>query len=121
MMSSEAVPIGHHDEHGVIVSSGPDPERLASGTAFCSAPTRANRKYRELRSRVDAESIVAMLMRRDVNRLSVVKISLERSFHNDRTAKIDVIPSKPAEFKVKLELCLKIANRQVRLYVARHT
>jgi hypothetical protein len=61
-----------------------------------------------------------MLMRRDLNRLGVVKISPERSFHNDRTAKIDTIPSKPAEFKVKLEVHLTIKNRQARLYVAKH-
>ena len=40
---------------------------------------------------------------------------LRRSFHNDRARKIDVIPSKPAEFKVKLEIHLTIENRQARL------
>ena len=45
---------------------------------------------------------------------------LRRSFHNDRARKIDVIPSKPAEFKVKLKIHLTIENRQAQPYVAKY-
>jgi len=40
---------------------------------------------------------------------------MRHSFHNDRTVTILVIGSKPVEFKVKLELCLKIENCPARL------
>jgi hypothetical protein len=36
---------------------------------------------------------------------------MKRGSHNDRMAKIAVIRFKPAEFKVKLEIHLIIANR----------
>ena len=35
---------------------------------------------------------------------------MKRGSHNDRAAKIAVITSKPAEFKVKREIHLTIAN-----------
>jgi len=47
--------------------------------------------------------------------------SEKRGFHNDRAAKIPRSQSKPAEFKVKLEICLTIENRLAQLYVAKHT
>ena len=42
-------------------------------------------------------------------------VGLRRSFHNDRARKIDEIWSKPAEFKVKLEVCLRIIIRLIYL------
>ena len=45
---------------------------------------------------------------------------LRRNSHNDRAVEIAVIAPKPVEFKVKLEICLKIENRLARLYVAKY-
>jgi hypothetical protein len=39
----------------------------------------------------------------------------KRGFHNDLAAETAVITSKPAEFKVKREIHLTIANRLTRL------
>ncbi len=39
------------------------------------------------------------------------QVGIKRGSHNDRTAKIAAIPSKPADLKVKLEIHLIIVNR----------
>jgi hypothetical protein len=41
-------------------------------------------------------------------------------FHNARAVETDAIASKPTEFKVKLEVHLRIENRLVHCYVAKH-
>ena len=46
--------------------------------------------------------------------------SIRRNSYNDRAAKIAAIVPKPAEFTVKLDLYLIIANRLARLYLTKH-
>ena len=48
-------------------------------------------------------------------RAAAMKISSERGFHNRDRARVDAIASKPVEFKVKLEVYLRIANRLAHL------